>query len=113
MLKNLSVILLTIIIFSCTENIFKEEKIDDVEINLKIDEGYQDKLNIYHIYFYNRNNKKERFGINLFNDNNISLSIFPGIYDIYIYGLNEKNEDSLKVFSYYIINGIECFGSIS
>ena len=39
----------------------------------------------------------------------ISLSIFPGIYNIYSYGLLEKTKTSKKVYSYGLFNNIKCF----
>lgn len=39
----------------------------------------------------------------------ISESLFPGIYNIYAYGLVEKTETSKKVYSYSIKKNLECF----
>ena len=56
--------------------------------------------------------KTKSVAINYFDlSDDISISIFPGIYNLYSYGLVAKTETSKKVYSYGFINNLECFNN--
>ena len=64
----------------------------------------------YHIYFENQKDRYKSYGINQYEYNvKIKVSLFPGIYNIYTYGLVEKTSSSKKVYSFNTKKGVECF----
>ncbi len=111
MKKLFLLFIIFVIILSCQESsIIKEnEKIKNKNIILTI---YDNSKNIilYHVYFKNINDSKESFAVNNFDlTDDIKTSLFPGIYNLYIYGLIDKDENSKMVFSYSIINNLEIY----
>jgi|GEM_PF-3538410 len=97
----------------CDETIMNKENINDVTIVLSFSEEYVNDIVIYHVYFYNNQDKSKSKGFNIAEINKeFKTNIFPGIYDIYVYGLVEKTESSLKVFSYDYSLKLKCFNDI-
>ena len=112
-MKKLFILFLIIFIICCqNEPIIKEkESIDNVNISLSIEDESND-IEIYHIYLRHITDKSKSNAINCFDlSNDTSLSLFPGIYNFYLYGLIAKTEKSKQVFSYGILNNIECFNN--
>jgi hypothetical protein len=94
-------------LLSCSESLEINEKIEPVNIRIKIIPDSQE--NLFHIFFQNIKNRNLSFGINTIEINDISTNIKPGIYNIYIYGFNDKTETSKKVYSYCILRNNEEF----
>jgi hypothetical protein len=97
-------------LFSCNLSLSLEEKIPPVTLQINFNKLTDEKL--FHIYFQNQNDKKHSIGFDYF-DLSVSpdFSIFPGIYNIYIYGLNDKSSTTEKIYSYKIIRSVEIFSS--
>lgn len=105
------VIFFFIHIISCTQSINIKEKITRKKIKLEIMDNFE-KNQYYHFYFENINDKSNSSGLVKENNENIHeivIELFPGIYNIYCYGLAEKTGKTKKVFSFQTLTEIEIF----
>lgn len=110
-MKKFFILFIIIIIFSCSsESIIKEkEKIDNVSLSLSLDDQSSN-IEVYHIYLKHVSDKTKSIAVDYFDlSDDISLSVFPGMYNLYSYGLVTKTETSKQVYSYSILNNIGCF----
>lgn len=101
-----------IILFSvsCTKILIDEEKISEIPVLIRLNDDYYFEISYYHLYFENKINDKKSYGINLSKENNtVKIDLFPGLYNIYVYGLADKTSTSKKVFSYSINKEIKIF----
>lgn len=88
-MKKVLLILLISLFLNCADQVIKkEEKINNIKLNLVINDNEKP---IYHIYFKNIDNNKKSCGLNLVDKTNqTSLEVFPGTYKIYILSLIDK-----------------------
>lgn len=108
-MKNIICFILLFCLFSCINIIKSSEDIKNAEIKVGLFDLTDDAV-LYHIYFKNIYNKKKSTGYNIFDiSSDISFYIYPGVYNIYTYGLFEKTSTSLKVLNYDIRKNIDIF----
>lgn len=110
-MKNYTLFILIAFIISCQSTIYEKPKIDNIDLSIDLkEEDLTQSILLYHLYFENHNNKDESIGVNYHESgNNLKVSLFPGVYNIYAYGLIEKTNTSKKVYSFSIEKNIKCF----
>jgi hypothetical protein len=113
-MKKIILIIINVILISCTKNLVDKEIIENRQVIIKLIDPYYYNTYCYHIFFENIADYKKSFGINNLNkDNLLTVLIYPGIYNIYAYGLNVKSTVSKNVFSYSVKKAEELFDQIN
>lgn len=111
-MRKTIIFVLILIIISCQQEpsiIKKEESIKNIKLSLSINDDSED-IQVYHIYLKHISDKTKSFAVNCFDlTNDLNISLFPGVYNFYSYGLVDKTETSKNVFSYSIIENIKLF----
>lgn len=110
--KKIFIFFILALIISCQQDpviVKEEETIKKVDLSLSINNQSED-IEVYHIYLKNISDNARSYAVNNFDlTNDLNISLFPGVYSLYSYGLIDKTETSKKVFSYSIIENIEFF----
>ncbi len=111
-MKKIFIFFVLIIIITCQQEptiIKKEVSINDINLSLSISEQSEE-IQLYHIYLKHISDNKKSFAINCFDlTADLNISLFPGVYNLYSYGLVNKTETTKKVFSYSNIEKIKLF----
>jgi hypothetical protein len=107
-MKKMLLLIMLVISVSCTKILIDEEEISKIPVLIRLNDDYNNETAVYHILFENINNDKKSFGINLPKENTeLQTKVFPGNYNIYVYGLAVKTAASKKVLSYSINKNFE------
>lgn len=109
-MKNFKFIVLIFLLISCESVINEKVTINPVNVNVKLYENLNLQSCVYHVFFKSQKYRGKSYAFNLFDINNEkSLKIFPGKYDVYSYGIIDKTENTKKVYSYKIIKNFEVY----
>jgi hypothetical protein len=103
-MRFLIIISLSLFLFSCNAITNVEEIINPEKFSFAIDSTSD--INCYHIFFQNVNDKTKNFGLNKFDKNDFETDVFPGIYNIYLYGLVDKTDTTKKVSTYLSLKNV-------
>ncbi len=111
-MKRFSFILIFVLwLFSCDSEVKKELVIKPFDVSLKLRDFPEQRSDVYHVFLKNVDTN-DSSGTDIFMpDNRIAIRLYPGVYNIYCYGLVDKTQTSKKVFSYRILKNIGIYES--
>lgn len=104
-MKKVFLPIFILILFSCSV-VFKENSFlsrERVKVTITESDSF-----FYHIYFENIDDKKESYGKTISSLDSLAiLYLFPGKYNIYVYGIVPKTEESFYIQKFRVLKEVE------